>query len=125
MWAAHELGHAFNYALSPNQTEPDYSHGQGLIDLAQEGVWVNGVLISGATSSTSWLGNYKRDFRGYESDTYPYVQNPLETASEDFADMFSNYAYNSFAVGDYGIARYNFMDNHMSNWIALAVSNNE
>src|SRR5690606_5112789 len=38
MWVAHELGHAFNNALSPNQTEPTYTHGQGLIDLAQEGI---------------------------------------------------------------------------------------
>jgi hypothetical protein len=125
MWAAHELGHAFNYALSPNETEPKYSHGQGLIDLAQKGIRVNDILISGASSSTSWLGDYVRDFRGYESGTYPYIQNPEHSASEDFADMFSNYVYNSFATNDYGIARYDFMSNHMSGWIALAVSNNE
>jgi hypothetical protein len=125
MWAAHELGHAFNYELAPNQTEPNYTHGQGLIDLAQQGVGVNGVPISGATSRTSWLGDYTRDFRGYQSNTFPHIQNPAANASEDFADMFFNYAYNSFTSDVYGRERYNFMSNHMSGWIALAVSNNE
>ena len=125
MWTAHELGHAFNNALSPNQTEPDYKHGQGLIDLAQEGVSVNGELISGAVDPNSWLGDYKVDFRGYQSKSTPYVQNQELTASEDFANMFSNYVHNSFAVDDFGQKRYDFMDNHMNNWLALAVSNNE
>jgi RHS repeat-associated protein len=125
-WVAHELGHAFNYALVPNQTEPNYNHGQGVIDLAQKGVRVNGALISGATSSTSWLGNYTRgDFEGYQNSSPPHIQNPAYSASEDFADMFSNYVHNSFAVGNAGQARYDFMANHMSSWIALAVSNNE
>jgi hypothetical protein len=125
-WVAHELGHAFNYALVPNQTEPNYNHGQGVIDLAQKGVRANGALISGATSSTSWLGNYTRgNFEGYQSSSPPHIQNPRATASEDFADMFSNYVHNSFAVGNAGQARYDFMANHMSSWIALAVSNNE
>ena len=119
MWTAHELGHAFNNALSPNQTEPDYKHGQGLIDLAQEGVSVNGELISGAVDPNSWLGDYKVDFRGYQSKSTPYVQNQELTASEDFANMFSNYVHNSFAVDDFGQKRYDFMDNHMNNWLAL------
>lgn len=126
LWAAHELGHLFNNNLSPNRTQPKYTHGQGLIDLAQEGVWVGTNKISGAVSSSSWLGDYKRgDFRGYQSNTFPYIQNDDLSASEDFADMFSNYVHNSFAVNDYGRARYDFMDSHMRGWIALAVSNNE
>jgi hypothetical protein len=125
-WVAHELGHAFNYALSPNRTEPRFTLGQGLIDLAQKGVRVDGALISGAISSTSWLGDYTRgDFRGYQSSSFPHIQNPLSTASEDFADMFSNYVHNSFYPNNYGQERYDFMASHMRSWIALAVSNNE
>jgi RHS repeat-associated protein len=127
MWVAHELGHAFNASLSPNQTEPDSSYGQGLIDLAQEGVWVGEDRISGATNSESWLGDYERELnKGYKSDTGPHIQNPQGVpASEDFADMFSNWVHRSFTSDDFGQARYNFMQDHMSNWINLAVTNNE
>ena len=113
-WTIHELGHAFNYALSPNQTEPNYTHGQGLIDLAQQGVYedIDGDgekddLLAGAITPGSWLGDYRRDLsRGYQSNTFPYIQDDVLTANEDFADMFSNYIYNSFALDKFGIARY-------------------
>ena len=41
MWAAHELGHAFNYALHPNTTD-DLNYGQGVIDLALKGIVADG-----------------------------------------------------------------------------------
>jgi hypothetical protein len=42
----------------------------------------------------------------------------------DFADMFSNWVHRSFTSDASGQARYSFMQDHMSNWINLAVTNN-
>jgi len=137
MWAAHELGHAFNYALYPNTTD-NRSYGQGIIDLALEGVWVKGERIAGnvkgmyAVDVDPVTGEvyYLRTSAGYRSGLYsvdggPYQQNATSAVSEDFADMFMNWTYDTFAANDYGDERYYWMDSHMSTWISLAVANNQ
>ena len=128
MWAAHELGHAFNYALHPNTTD-DLNYGQGFIDLALKGIVADGERFAGLEpqGSTSYANfdNYNRGLDlGYQGDSGPWVQNKTSSPSEDFADMFSNWAFDSFSPDIYGSARYSFMENHMSVWTALAVSNN-
>ena len=130
MWAVHELGHAFNYALNPNTTD-DLSYGQGIIDLAVEGVWVDGERIAGnRTTSYANDNEYVRTGDGYRPGLYsvnggPYQQNAANAVGEDYADMFMNWAFNSFASDVYGQARYRFMDDHISAWINLAVTNNQ
>ncbi len=128
MWAAHELGHAFNAATR----QSGEFWGQGYIDLAQQGVWVGEARIAGNLIPESYSNNdnYIRTSYGYRDGLItenggPYQQNNSPFVEEDFADMFSNWAYNSFASGNEGDARYGFMDNHMANWISLAVSNNQ
>ena len=128
MWAAHELGHAFNIAT---KQEGEF-WGQGYIDLAQEGVWVGKDRIAGNIYPQSYSDDdyYIRTADGYRPGLYsrnggPYQQNNISAAGEDFADMFMNWSFNSFAHDDYGTARYSFMDDHMSTWISLAVSNNQ
>jgi RHS repeat-associated protein len=130
MWAVHELGHAFNYELSPNTTD-NLTYGQGIIDLALDGVWVGRDRIAGNTTSSYANDNlYVRTSDGYRPGTYsrdggPYQQNSTSAVAEDYADMFMNWTYNSFASDVYGDARYEFMNNHMSAWINLAVANNQ
>lgn len=129
MWAAHELGHAFNNALSPNTTD-NLNYGQGLIDLALKGVTTaDGERFTGIPLNSKSYSNYDLYRRatdlGYQSEAGPHVQNDNPWPNEDFADMFSNWAYNSFAQDKYGAARYNFMDSRMKGWIDLAVSNNQ
>lgn len=128
MWAAHEMGHALNYALVPNGID-DSNYGAGLVDLALESIFIDGARIAGNLTRSYANGTtYVRTSYGYQPGpngrTTPYQQNSTSAASEDFADMFINYAYGSFANDAYGAARYNFMEPHMGAWIALAVSAN-
>lgn len=128
MWAAHELGHAFNYALSPNTTD-NLSYGQGMIDIALEGVYAGGERIAGSSTQSYADGNaYVRTARGYRpgnSSIGPYRQNGTNNASEDYADMMMNWTYNSFAADTAGAARAGWVDSHMPSWLSLAVSNNQ
>ena len=135
MWAAHELGHAFNYALAPNPTD-GRDYGQGVIDLATSDIFadVNGDGIAdriagGSTVDTYEIeSEYTRTAHGYNSGKGPngsYQQNTWPNAKEDFADMFSNYTFDSFSADSAGTARYDWMDSHMSAWISLAVANNQ
>lgn len=136
MWAAHELGHAFNLALHPNTTD-NLNYGQGIIDLALEGIFAvtddTGIPKRIAGNTTQSYANddyYTRTSFGYQDginhrDGGPYQQNDTAAVSEDFADMFMNWTFNSFAGNDAGAARYNFMNSHMSAWTSLAVTNNQ
>jgi len=124
MWAAHEMGHALNYALRPNGVD-DLNYGAGLVSLALEGIFVDGKRIAGNTTrSYADDRTYVRTALGYKSsgNGKPYQQNASQSASEDFADMFMNYVFGSFADDANGAARSNFMDSHMSAWISLATS---
>ncbi len=126
MWAAHEMGHALNYALLPNGVD-DLNYGAGLVSLALEGIFVDGQRVAGNTTRSYANNNtYVRNSAGYKlgpgGETTPYRQNTSVSASEDFADMFMNYVFGSFADNAYGAARSSFMDSHMSAWISLATS---
>jgi len=146
MWVAHELGHVFNYALYPNTTD-DSAYGQGIIDLALNPVFVDinedGIIdddefISGNTtwnSTKSYTDDtqYRRKDDGYQPGLYqdideryigPYKQSPDRTVSEDFADMYMNWVFDSFEDNRFGNARDDWEDRHMTAWLYLAVTNN-
>ncbi|MEM7799346.1 MAG: RHS repeat-associated core domain-containing protein [Chloroflexota bacterium] len=125
MWAAHELGHAFVYATSPNRTEPTSDFGQAVIDLAQEGIFVGDRQIAGAEHPEMWQGAYLRNLDGYQEADGPFVINPAATMTEDFADLFSNYAHNTFLNNPQGNAMRAFMSDRMDAWVSLAITNNE
>ena len=67
---------------------------------------------------------YKRTSLGYALGTRDNPDTP--TQHEDFADMFSNWAYNSFDYSPsgiaYGAARYNWMNYKMREWIAVKLN---
>ncbi|MCA9962346.1 MAG: hypothetical protein KC443_25100, partial [Anaerolineales bacterium] len=122
---AHELGHAFNAnALSadPTPANPNRRTGQPYRDLQNEGISVDNVLIAGGNP-------YLRTNKGYQlasgNKPYPYQQDTAPSPGEDFADMFSNWAFNSFAANAYGAERYAWMNSHMPEWTTLAVSVNQ
>lgn len=126
MWAVHEMGHALNFALLPNGVD-DLGYGAGLVSLSLEGIFSNGVRIAGNTTASYADNNtYIRTTTGYRTGAMgratPYQQNTTASAAEDFADMFMNYVFGSFANDAYGAARNDFMSSHMGHWISLAVS---
>ncbi len=114
--ACHELGHVFD-----NRTGRT-ARGQ----LASEGISYTdatgrSVPIAGGVQ------NYLRVNAGYASPGLPWQQNNVTewggiSAGEDFADMFLGWSYNHFAPDAAGAARYQWMSDHMSVWIALAVA---
>ncbi len=125
----HELGHSFN--ANTVLTEDDF-WGEGYKNLAQEGIYApDGSRIAGNTNPVSYSDNstYQRTDFGYQGtalNPYPYRQHAdALTVEEDFADMFMNYVNNSFTTDDAGVARYNWMDSHMSTWITIATRNNQ
>jgi RHS repeat-associated protein len=125
-WVAHELGHAFDKALHPNTTD-DRDYGQGTIDLATSDIGLtnergNYVPIAGGCNAGNYLTSCYIRRSGYDAG-YVDEFNVSPTPMEDFADMFSGYAF-GFADNAAGQARYGWMDSQMSAWINLAVTNN-
>jgi hypothetical protein len=64
---------------------------------------------------------------GYVSNTPPWQYHPMtvndegeidgDNPWEDFADMFVNWVFNTFASNDAGSARYDWMQEHANTWI--------
>jgi hypothetical protein len=52
--------------------------------------------------------------------TKPWQQNTKDEDGEEFADMFLNWVFDSFANDPAGAARYNWMDENMADWIYYA-----
>lgn len=115
MWAMHELFHGFNANAG----------GQPYVGLTANPIKVDGVTISPASGNVRTLDGYLPGESG-ETDRTPYVNSWDDySVGEDFADMGANWAAKSFASGEYGDARYNWMDRRMKGWISLAVANNQ
>jgi hypothetical protein len=114
MWAMHELFHGFNANAG----------GQPYLDLEANPIIVDGTTISPDNGHPRTHDGYQWG-EGGEGDETPFV-NSWDNLSvgEDFADMGANWAANSFTAGDFGTARYNWMDRRMQGWIALAVAHN-
>jgi hypothetical protein len=116
---AHELGHIFNANLgNAGQITPysDLGHTTILDDI---GGHVTGIKQNG----------WQRTMRGYTAPGVPAVYHGQEdwpdswnTPSENFADMFLNWACNSFNYSSdvlgAGHNRYNWMATNMSTWIS-------
>ena len=117
---AHELGHTFNAVIVNNGiSSSPYSYLLSAAITGDNGNWVTG----------SHNGVFERTFRGYQSEKAPFVYHgknwdDWNSPNEDFADMFMNWAFNSFdyssrALGA-GAARYAWMETNMSTWISQA-----
>lgn len=115
MWVFHELGHDFNASLN----------GVPYDALSSDGIFkANGDRIAG-TRTTEEGGGYLRTFEGFQSSTYPYIQNNMSfNVNEDFADTFSNWVAQSYERNSAGIARNTWMNQHMSLWMGLITAQN-
>ncbi|HOR79128.1 MAG TPA: hypothetical protein PLG04_10130 [Anaerolineaceae bacterium] len=98
----HELGHVFLNRLDVGY--PDM----------QLGYWECGeyIHVAGINPVT---GKFERTTRGFIGETQPHIQHGLlskdfNTYQEDFADMFMNWARDSFADDEAGRLRHEWMD---------------
>lgn len=120
IWVLHEMFHSFNANAIPSTGGIGIPYRQ----LEQSPVLFNGAPISPFAGRARTSDGYRPGENG--SDRTPYRQSWDDlTAGEDFADMGANWVANSFAAGDAGSARYNWMDSRMRLWIALAVNHNQ
>ena len=131
---AHEFGHALKISIdfvnarqsTPTPTEGPYYDLQKAAIIDNENNWVTGTHPEGV---------FERTLRGYTGEYLPDVyhgrewsdwnsNNDNRARSEDFADMFLNWVFDSF---DYsldakgaGVKRKKWMDENMQKWINLA-----
>ncbi len=100
----HELGHVFL-----NRLELSYCDLEMDLGYFEDGVYVH---VAGVNPVT---GNYERSTRGYGSAERPDIQHgelspDFNSYKEDFADMFMNWARDSFSDDEAGRLRYEWMD---------------
>jgi len=126
----HELGHELSHLLYDNLAGyvniPDHPVSM----LIHTGVWVDGKFVTG-----NRYGSYDRngglsakDGNGYRSDDYHdgWQYHPRSmgadgnTADEDWADIFLNWSFNSFADNTHGKALFTWTDSHMDTWLKMA-----
>ena len=105
----HEFGHLFAWHADRQQPYRDLQNTQ---------IIVGGEQIAGGNIRTAhgYQPGYRRGM------SLPWQQHAGACCGEDFADMFLNWALNSFANNPAGAARYDWMNANMPRWIALAVS---
>src|SRR5690606_5254258 len=141
---AHELGHAFNARIANNGGVTPYS------TLAQNGIFTNngeqiagnmaGYTVPGTGFTCGNRGNqqcFGENMNGVRvaipANHYWRTKSGLgfdhgygSTPNEDFADIFANWATNSFTNDGYGYgeARSNFMTTNMSEWVNSAMGGN-
>jgi hypothetical protein len=115
----HELGHLFNRAIG----------GIGVSELHDSTITTSlGIFVSGMLNGSYVRGRGGPEHAGgYACNHMPCVQHSWAdamglTADEDYADMFMNWAWDSFAPSpDVMVhARYQWMDNRMGAWIYTA-----
>jgi hypothetical protein len=100
-WIAHELGHLFNARVEDRgMTTPyDVLETEGVYAMEDEGLrQIAGLCNEG----------YLRTDLGYRPNVggRRYQWNTAATKGEDFADMFSNWTYDTFADDIYGKAEW-------------------
>ena len=141
---AHELGHTFNarvvnnlvsgirgLQLDPSRTtelEEQVLNIRPYGELGSEEIvaQINGETIHVAGPPVP--GAYQRTDLGYASQETPWQQHSLRwgdgqggnAANEDFADMFLGWSYDGFTDDPAGRARYDWMEDHMAEWIDQA-----
>ena len=99
----HELGHAFSARLGQAPaTLVHHSH----------------PPIDG----DPWrLEQKPKGFYKAEDGNQTWMQSTVESGSEAFADMFLGWVFNKWAPNKYGVARADFMNEHMGSWISQAI----
>jgi RHS repeat-associated protein len=106
--AAHELGHTFDWRTGF----------QARADLQQK--WNDDPAFPRRDPANV-------DLRGYAGPRFGWQQSNSLAASEEFADMFLGWAYSRWetdvngALTPDGVARSNWMNSNMRQWIALAI----
>ncbi len=120
---AHELGHTLNAIIANNDEATPYDDLWDASIRDNDGLWVTGIQDNGA-----WV----RGYSGYISEGAPDLYHgpndwddaATGTRNEEFADMFMNWAFDSFdyrpEANGAGTARYNWMTTNMSEWINRA-----
>jgi hypothetical protein len=124
---AHELGHVFN-AMYVNGGHPNspYSVLGGATITDAAGNWITGLAYDPVKEVTKWT-------RGY--DGYPTAPNGLyddpalyhgpvdwgdaNSVGEEYADMFMNWAFNSFAPTSAGAARRNWISGEVQRALSI------
>lgn len=124
---AHELGHAFNAAISTTGGVTPYNtlYNNGIFD--DDGIKISGYVPNYTVSGTGYTCNgqcfdsdgtpippnrYRRSENGYG-----FQHNRTPSPNEDFADMFANWATRRFTNHDHGRAMLNFMTTNLSEWV--------
>lgn len=118
----HELGHTFNANYNSLGVTPYAALGSASITTAQ-GMWVAGLHYVDEV----WKWDRNPDFAGYYSNGAPAVyhgsatwddwNSPGVAVGEEFADMYMNWAFNSFTVDSAGQARFAWMSSNMGQWL--------
>lgn len=114
----HELGHVFDLLIPYKQRPTTLLATRGIVDRT-------GDKVTG-----SWYNGYYRHIgktapaNGYLSDSYllGYQMHPVymqggNSATEDWADIFLNWVYQSFASNDAGDAINAWVDKNMRIWL--------
>jgi hypothetical protein len=85
------------------------------------------VVGGGSDSSRHITSNFGMQCPDYgDSGCFPYQQNTAQVGNdgEEYADMYANWGFNSFTENPAGDARDQWMENHMTDWIAQALERN-
>jgi RHS repeat-associated protein len=115
----HELGHVFDISAGWNGALDSGNSAHMLETIYDsDGVYVTGPACQGCP--------YVRTNEGYRSEGFPDQQHPANISGgqqpiEEFADMFTNWIYDSFADNAAGEARYNFMTVNMQHFVNEAI----
>jgi hypothetical protein len=138
----HELGHVLHQNNLARNLYGDLLISENAI-VDDTRIWVTGLHPRGdecrdntdpnsslgircAATTVNQYGSFERTFFGYTGDRIPDVYHGRDfgdwnTANEDFADMFMNWAYNSFDyradANNAGTKRYDWMDERMAPFI--------
>lgn len=127
---AHELGHVFNamYVNRIGENNKPYNMLGTTTILDSAGNWITGLRYDPEEGGREWSRGYdgyrfNSDGIYYEPMLYhgPYVEG-ANSVGEEFADMFLNWAYNSYDSSDAGTARYNWMDQEVSRALSVMLN---
>jgi hypothetical protein len=137
---AHELGYSFNARITNNiqgdlsvygsaavpedilefSTRKRYLQPYEILHRSTITAESNGNIIH--VTGINDMGVFERTDNGYRSTGMPWEQHGMSmdkygnTPNEDFADMFLNWAFDSFADDPMGEARYDWMEENMAEW---------
>jgi len=120
---AHELGHSFEMHMKANNGGV-YADDHPIVMLIRQGIYdANGNLVTGKGLSNRYNGLFAPN-NGYYCDSYigecqwhSRDVNDWNNENEDWADIFMNWAFGSFAPNPAGDALYNWVETNMVSWL--------